>query len=348
MAVSDLPYPYNQYKPGGPPILFGQSSGQAGPFKPGQVGYSNASGKSIPVYRQYSTPTGAPPPNLDPNINRNLGGGGVDIGNPNADRERAAASQPSVEDQQRNAYFEYLDKMAGGLGGQQSDLEGQVNNLFGSQSQSINTGLQGSLGQLDLSRQNISSNKATSLRDLDVNMRNQLRAGNIYLGAKGASDSSATNQYALALGKAGSQNRTEVMKQANQLYAQVDQQTSQVKALAQDELQKLETWKNNNLLQISQYIQSLRGNIDQAKANYIQQQLAALDNQVNSYREAVTNWVTTKATSLSQLQQQLQQFGVGPNPTINSGSLAQLSMGGQSNYTPLFGQLRRDETTGLA
>ena len=50
---------------------------------------------------------------------------------------------------------------------------------------------------------------------------NQLKAGNTYLGVRGASDSTAGNQLAYALGKIGTQQRSGIEKQANQLYAQV-------------------------------------------------------------------------------------------------------------------------------
>lgn len=262
--------------------------------------------------------------------------------NPTPSNPNPAPSNDSgggASDPARDAYFSYLDQQAGMLPETQRNLESQVNNLFTSNTSSINTGLTDTLENLDTSNKNITSNKVSSLRELDQDMINQLRAGNVYLGARGAGDSSAANQFSYALTKVGSQNRAGILKQANQLYAQVDTQINQAKRAAQDQLQQLNTWKNNQLLQIAQYIQGLRGQIDEQKANYIQGRLAQIDQQGAAYKQMLTQWVLERSQTLAQVKTQLQQLGVGPTVAFSNPSLPGMAFGGNlpSTGTNLYG-----------
>lgn len=256
-------------------------------------------------------------------------------------------SQPSVEDQARSQYFSFLDNQLGELPGLQSNLESQIGNSYGSNKSTIDTNLNNTLTDLGTSKTNITDNKISSIRDLDKYMINQLKAGDTYLGNRGASDSSANNQLQYAFGRVGTQGRADVSKQANQLYAQVDTQMTKAKTLAQDEVQKLDTWKNNQLLEVSKYIQSLRGNIDQAKATYIQSYLANIDNQVNNYKQTVSNWIVNKADSLGQVVSQLQQYGIAPNTGISDPSMPTLGQGASADNTNyLYGVAKKDQNLG--
>ena len=229
--------------------------------------------------------------------------------------------QPSAQDQALSSYNSYLDNELSELPGLQSSLNDQVNNQYTGSQSTINSGLTQTLNNLGDSNNQIDTNKATSLRGLDQSMQNQLKGANTYLGVNGASNSTAASQLAYALGKVGTQARTNVETQANGLYAQVQTQMNNAKSVAQDQLQQLDTWKNSQLDQISQYIGTLKGNIDQTRANYIQSTLQNIDNQVNTYKQAVVSWITNQATSLGQLTSQLQQYGIGPNANITTPTL---------------------------
>lgn len=224
-------------------------------------------------------------------------------------------SGPSPEDQARTQYFSYLDSQAGMLPETQRTLENNVNSLFSGSKSSIDTATAGSLGDLNLSSQKVDSNKASSIRDLEQNMRNQLSAGQKYLGGiPGAANSTAGNMYNYALGKIGNQNRANLLKQTNELHANIDNQVAKVKATAQDQLNQLDTWKNTQLSQIAQYIQQQRGQIDAAKANYIQSQLQNIDAQATAYKQSLTQWAMNNSTTLEGLKQKLAGFAQG-NPT---------------------------------
>ena len=92
--------------------------------------------------------------------------------------------------------------------------------------------------------------------------------------------------------------------------------------MAQDQLNQLNTWKNNQLLQVTDYINQLRGNIDQAKQQYIQSWLANMDNQVGNYKNTVASWIVNKADSLNQVVSQLKQYGIVPNTSIANGTIS--------------------------
>lgn len=278
-------------------------------------------------------------PTLPPGTNQPTGNGSP-IANNNGTLS-TAPSQPSAEDQARNQYFSFLDQQSGMLPETQKTLESQVNGLFSGSQSSINTALQGSLGDLNLSGQKIDTNKATSLRDLGQELTSQLSAGARYLGSiPGAANSTASGMYNFALGKVGNKARADVMKQTNELHANLDNQIAKVKATAQDQLAQLDTWKNTQLTQIAQYIQQQRGQIDQAKAAYIQSRLQNIDAQANSYKQSLVQWAMNNSTTLDGLKQKLSAFSQGnptdiTNPGIN-GAIAfngpQASNGGVDQY----------------
>ena len=88
------------------------------------------------------------------------------------------------------------------------------------------------------------------------------------------------------------------------------------KSIAQQQLNDLDTWKGNQLIEVSKYIQGLKGNIDTAKANYLQRWLTTIDNNVATYKNAVASWIVNKANSLGDVMSQLQSAGIGPDATI--------------------------------
>lgn len=325
--------------------------GQANPFVTGNylsanapAGFSPSQGQQQQILKQQPVTAPVYGPAKPTNLNTN-----TTTNNPTTPPASNNPSAPSVEDLARQSYFSYLDSQMNNLPGLQNDLTSQINSAYGGQQSSINTGLQTTLNNLGQSQSQIDQNKAKSLRELDQSMANQLKAGNVYLGTRGAGDSSAANQYAYALSKVGTQARSGVQQQANQLYAQVQTQMNNAKAVAQDQLNQLDTWKNTQLAQVSQYISSLRGNIDSARANYIQSWLGNIDNQVNTYKQAVASWITNNAQSVGQAVQQLQQYGIGPNPSISSPNLPASNWTNPQDYSNyLFGysNQKKDQNSG--
>lgn len=215
----------------------------------------------------------------------------------------------SAQNQSNSGYDQYLsqlDSQINDLGGQRSDQENIANNTF---QQGMNT-----LGsQLAQGQQDISTNREKTLRDLSNNLKQSFQSGNTYLGARGASDSSAADQYSYALSKLGSQQRGDVQ-------SQYDQNLFKLKNTYDTETKNLELSKNSQLSQISQWFaeaqNQLRGQKGQVALQKSQQALniamqmaQQVQQQASSQRAALDQWAANHATSFQQLQQQLAQNG---------------------------------------
>lgn len=250
-------------------------------------------------------------------------------------------NQPSGSyDQARNEYFSYLDRAYGQLDQTRSDLEKQVSSLTSGSESSIKTAEQSALGDIGVAQQKVESNKAQSLRDLAGSMRNQLVAGQRYLGTiPGSSNSTAVEQMNQAYAKVGNRNRSDLMRQANELSANLTNQSNKIKSAAQDQMQQLYKWRDSQLLSINNYVAQQRGQIDYQKANYIQNQLAQIDTQLNNYRQAIFQWAMNNSTTMDQLQQRLGSWAKNNPTTLLQPDWPNFYLGSQQPYggVNLFG-----------
>ena len=212
--------------------------------------------------------------------------------------------------------YSALDEYAGLIPTQQTAREQSVNNLYNSQQNEINTAMGGSLGALDGARNNVATNQAKSVRDLQENMRNMLQAGNIQLGIGGAGDSSAANMYAYALSKQAGRNSADISNQASSQYGQIDAQAQQIRATADDNLAKLNTWKADNLNSVLTWAQDQVSQIRQqrisatgqkaaalaaAEAGIIQNALTSLqnmDSQIATWKQGIQSWAANRMATL--------------------------------------------------
>jgi len=84
--------------------------------------------------------------------------------------------------------------------------------------------------QFENQRGEVEKNQVKTLRDLSENVRNSFMAGNVYLGARGAGDSSASNQYAYALTKMGSKQRADIMNNTSGIMGDIDNREFKLKS----------------------------------------------------------------------------------------------------------------------
>jgi len=268
----------------------------------------------------------------------------------------SSSSGPSYGDQQRQSienqwgsYFSDLDRQAGVLPETQKSLEGQVQNMYTDQAGQVTSSRDSSLADLGKARSDTNTRQVAGLRDLASNMRNMLQAGQIYLGARGAGDSSASNMYSYALSKVSNQNRANLLNKAQETYANIDLQTNKVKQVAQDQMNRLTSWKNNELLKISDYIRGEQAKIASARAqgyqlkeeavrnlnqqiySQAQQMLANIDAQASAYKQGLVQWATTRAQSLEELKKNLAGMSQVQLPDLTPSTLPTLSMGGNGN-----------------
>lgn len=350
---------YANYQPAMSQVNYQQPSGPQGPITSGDV--------------------------LDSNTGGGNSGGGGPAGSPNdnkpgmfwdaADGWKPINSGPN-ENQIRNeissawdGYINSLDQQFGMLDKQKAGMEGQVvaqANKFKNQ-----LGLQ--LGQgktaLEGERTKTESAQKKNFQDLAEDQTNQMRAGNIYLGARGAGDSSAADMYSYAIGRQGSQIRGDLMQQTAGTLNEINVREENLNNIYNTEVNNTQEELNNGLSQIAQWyadsqrqIQQMKGEagrdkglslaqmsyeiLNQAKARVQQLQNYAIEKQA-----ALQQWALNNSNTLAQAKANLQGVANFSAPELNRGQIQGPSvMPGQSRpsgYAPIGMGSNTDEKKNL-
>lgn len=242
-----------------------------------------------------------------------------------------------------NGYLSSLDEQIFGLNDQRSAQEKVAENSY---QQGLNT----ATGQYNNSRAELDVNRQKTLRDLSRNLQSSFQQGNSYLGTRGASDSSAANQYAFALSKLGSQQRGEVQ-------GQYDQNLFKLKNVYDTETKNLELEKNNQLQHIAQWFSEaqnqLRGQKGQIASQRSQQALSIamqmaqqVQQQQASRRSTLDQWAANHATSFGQLQQALSSTGSFNVNAPNSFAISGNSSIGPQGAAVGYGQEKKYDMFG--
>lgn len=216
-----------------------------------------------------------------------------------------------------NDYYNSLDAQMANLPGQRSNLEETANSQL---NQAVNTGqltADQATTQLGNETTQTNQNQVKSLADLANNIRNSMMAGQVYLGAQGAGDSSAANQYAYALTKLGSQQRSGIVNNTANILADINGRIDTVKQTWATQKQNLQEQANQNLLGIAKWFTDAQNSISNLKGqaalqksqDILNQGLAALQNvqnQATARQNALDTWAINNSTSLGNLQKNLQ------------------------------------------
>lgn len=274
------------------------------------------------------------------------------------------AYQKMIEEQNRlrnqissgwDEYISSLDRQLNeGLPAQQGNLTGIVNNQFqqglGSLGVSRDTGLTNLQGE----RESLEANQSKNLRDLAENLRNMFMAGNVYLGSRGAGDSSASNMYSYALGKVGTKARSDVMNQTSQQMAEIGRRETNLNTIYEQEKRNLETERDNKIYEIANWFETQKNallsqkgqaglqksqdlaNLTKDLLNQAMTALQNVQNQIAQRNQALDSWAISNAQNINQLKSNLQQVGTfkanlpqgqltGGTPQISGGNV----------YTPI-------------
>jgi len=239
---------------------------------------------------------------------------------------------------QWDSVFGYLDKVSGYLPEQYDLQKGQIENLATGQQQQLEGQKQQADQKIEGYRTEVKDNQESSLRDLAQNMRNQYQAGNIYLGANGAGNSSATDRYAFALQKAGNKTRSNVLLGTNKQLNDLNLKAADVDTTFNTQMNQLGTWKNDKLAELGLWYNDQKQQLDYQRANASGQKAQALANldaqlyntavsrlgQIESaaqnWQQAVTQW---KLDRSAQLQDQIAYYSGASayNPSAVSGGI---------------------------
>jgi hypothetical protein len=239
-------------------------------------------------------------------------------------------SGPSPEDLLKQQYIDQLNNtyndVVSGLGTQKTAQEGIVSNSYNQNISDLGT-------STESSKKDVLANQVKTLKDLSENIKNQYMAGNVYLGARGAGDSSAASMYSYALNKMGSKSRGDVLSQVNAQMAKLNNIFTQ-------EQSKLQTERDNNLLKISDWYSQALTQAKEAKgenltaltSTLLGNAINAVNNvksQFDSRATALQEWAMNNSTTINELKSNMQQVA-GMTPTYNLAGSPTVDSGG--NY----------------
>lgn len=265
--------------------------------------------------------------------------------------------QEGLINNQYSGYRSYLDNLIGTLPQEQQALEGQVGGQYDSQLADITTGQKNALTDTGRARTQTQENKASSFRDLEENLRNSLYGANQYLGVMGASNSSGANRYAYALTKANNKERAGINKQANASLADIQVREEKINNTAQSEVQKLNNWKSNQLLEVSKFINDKKSELQQRIAQgevdrgtalrelnasvfpAAMQRLQQIDSEVKGYRDTILKFAMDNLSSINSAKSQLGQLSSVAAPEF---------VANQLNYIPQYAQQADQVMSGIA
>jgi hypothetical protein len=259
-------------------------------------------------------------------------------------------------------YFSKLNDLYGGLNTQGQAQENIAQNSYNQSISDLLANKQSSLGDIGLSEQKLQANQVKNLRDIGSNIQNQYMAGNVMLGARGAGDSSAANQYSYALNRIGSKERGNVMNQTAQSQAELENQKAKLNNIVTQETSRLDTEFANTKQQISSWLAEQQNAIKQmiaegtlrksqdiasATTNALNTALSLYQNkasEINNKKSQLESWAMSNASNIGQLKTNMASIGqYVPNmPTANAIN-GGVQVDSQGNLRSLFGYGTSDE-----
>lgn len=234
-----------------------------------------------------------------------------------------------------DGYISSLDQQLGILGTTYATMGQQV----GASNQQYQNGLdlQKTQGQDALTAEatKTDQNQKKTLQSLTDDITNQFQAGNVYLGARGAGDSSAASQYAYAIAKQGNKQRGDVMAQTADIKNEINKrsenltniyntETNNNKLEYQKQMGQLAQWYSDQQSQIA----GLKGSANLNRGTSLaqmsmdlltqaKQRAQDLQDQATQKQSALETWALNNSTTLKQAQAKLgdQSAFTAPNLT---------------------------------
>lgn len=255
-----------------------------------------------------------------------------------------------------DAYTSSLDQMLGGIPQQQAGQNQIVENNYNQGISDLGAQKASSLGDLNTQRRKTGEGQVKSLNDISDNIRNLFQAGNVMLGARGAGDSSAANQYSYAVTKLGAKQRGDVMAQTRSIESDIQDRESKLNNIVTQETGKLKTNRDNQVLQIAQYFQDAQNQLLQAKAQgqlqrgqslaqlstqllqNAQAQLMQADANYKTQQNSLLQWAESNSKNIGQLKSNLAQLGQYNAPAIQTQAInGQPQFGATGGLSSMFG-----------
>jgi len=287
--------------------------------------------------------------------------GGQSGGQPDYAAEARGAIESGYGD-----YFAQLDAMMNeGLPSQKTSQEELARQQYTGGINALQPQLQAGQTQLTRQRERTSENQAKNLRDLSANLRNAFMAGNVFLGARGAGDSSAANQYSYALTKLGSRQRSDVMTQSADIMREIGDREANLTNIYNAETNRLASERDQKITGIASWFAEQQNALRQAKAqgavskgqdlatlsqnllNAALSELGRVQTEASNRRSALEQWALNNSNSIAQVKSNLQAVGAfQPNMPQSQPIVGQPSVDAGGNVNTMaygYGQPTTEE-----
>lgn len=214
--------------------------------------------------------------------------------------------------------FGELDRQLAALPGRKATYEQEIGRLAEEQKGTAEAERAKSKASLEQSRAAVGENAQASLRDLEGDIRNQLKARVNALGA--ASQSSAATEVSEAVSREGMKSRAKILSTRDEAYSAIEQQAADIDALATEQLGKIDSWKSSTLFQVGQDFAEKFDTLQREKANATAEEARAIDDRITGLEtefygrlrqldDAVMNYKSSIATWQMQRQADLEDYG---------------------------------------
>jgi hypothetical protein len=263
-------------------------------------------------------------------------------------RQRYEGEQREAINVGWDSYINQLNDMLNiGLPGQRTAQEGLAKTSY---EQSI-----GSLGtQKATSEADVTKQQAINLKDIAENVRNLFQSGNVYLGARGAGDSSAADQYSYALTKLGTKARGDIMAQVSDRMARIkdiyDSEMNRFKSEYDLALQGIALWFNEAQNQVRQSV----GRAGVGRAQDLQAlstnlyniglaELGKLQSEFSNRRKVLESWAMNNSKNTQELAANMRGLANIPQFAGLTGFMPQMAPSG-TRFAPVgYGATTNEE-----
>lgn len=210
--------------------------------------------------------------------------------------------------------FSELDRQLSTLPTRQKQYEEQIGSMAQSQAEEAARSKEASLASLETSKGQVTEQAQSSLRDLEGDIRNEMKAKVNMLGT--ASRSSAADEVSEAVMREGLKGRSKILSTRDAAYGEIETKRADINNLATEQSAKIDQWKNQSLFQIGQDFADKVDTLNKEKANASAERAQAidqmitglenefygtlqqLDNQVLNYKSTIATWQMQREAEL--------------------------------------------------
>lgn len=245
-------------------------------------------------------------------------------------------------------YINQLGELTGFLGQQKEAQLGSAQSQYGAGVSNLGI-------QKDQGISTAEQNQTKTLRDLASNLKNSFMAGNVYLGARGAGDSSAADQYSQALTKQGSRQRSDIMQQTAGVVKNIQDQynmgVNQLKSDYDTTVGNIANWFAGKQMELKQAQAS--GQLSKAQdlqglsKDILNQAISAMNTaktQLAEKQSALESWAMSNSQNVQQLAGNLRNaYSMLPQAQQVSGT-PQVDSQGNFRVPTGYGQSERERS----